>query len=183
MAYVCSLTLEELNMDLHPSFTNTLKNLSECEKQARVDAHAQKVMGNIPHLTYNQQVLNKLIAQHGMEKVAGWLEHLSNEGSVPTPVVFNTDTLMGEANVFFSNCINLLRKKNTDYNKATDALSGFRKFGVHGILVRLEDKLGRVANLLNKEAQVKDESVDDTLLDIANYAFLAYACRKAGILQ
>lgn len=181
MAYVCSLTLEELDMDLHPSFTNTLKNLTEAEKKARVDAHAAAVMEKIPHLTYNQQVLNKLIATHGMEKVSKWLEQLSNDAGIEHHQSIRYEALMQMAEGFFQSCLFLLSKKNADYNKSEDALSGFRKFGVKGILVRLEDKMGRVDNLLTKEALVHDENIDDTLLDISNYAFLAYACRRVGI--
>lgn len=42
------------------------------------------------------------------------------------------------------------------------------------------DKLQRIANLLEREAQVKDESVDDTLKDLANYSLilLAYLVSK-----
>lgn len=43
-----------------------------------------------------------------------------------------------------------------------------------GVLVRMLDKMQRISNLINKEAQVKDESVLDTLIDLRNYAAILY---------
>jgi len=44
-----------------------------------------------------------------------------------------------------------------------------------GITVRMTDKLSRIITLLNKEAKVTDESITDTLLDLANYALILKA--------
>jgi hypothetical protein len=40
-------------------------------------------------------------------------------------------------------------------------------------LVRLEDKLNRARTLSKQTALVNDEKIEDTLLDMANYAILA----------
>lgn len=51
-----------------------------------------------------------------------------------------------------------------------------RLFGVSppiGILIRMSDKITRVASFVRKGfCAVKDESVEDTLLDLANYSLL-----------
>ena len=39
-------------------------------------------------------------------------------------------------------------------------------------VVRVGDKMNRIKSLIKKEAQVKDESIKDTLLDMANYAIM-----------
>ena len=39
--------------------------------------------------------------------------------------------------------------------------------------VRLDDKLHRFKQLIKQEAEVKDESITDTLMDLANYAIMA----------
>ena len=44
-----------------------------------------------------------------------------------------------------------------------------------GITVRMTDKLSRIITLLNKEAKVSDESITDTLIDLANYALILKA--------
>ena len=61
-------------------------------------------------------------------------------------------------------------RKNHDYgdsfNKSLD------KFGLIASVVRMNDKMERIESLTNKEALVKDESIKDTLLDLANYAIM-----------
>lgn len=69
----------------------------------------------------------------------------------------------------------LMEKKNHDYAAASDPFRNFRMFGPLGILVRLSDKMSRLRSF-EEEGQllVKDESVQDTVLDIINYAVLYY---------
>ena len=68
-----------------------------------------------------------------------------------------------------------MEKKNSDYATGDDAFKNFRMAQLVGvspdraILVRVADKIARIANLLDKEAQVKDEAITDTLLDVINY--------------
>jgi hypothetical protein len=50
-------------------------------------------------------------------------------------------------------------------------------FGEFGVLVRLNDKMERLKHL-NKMPSVKNESIDDTYLDIANYAVIALMIRR-----
>lgn len=64
----------------------------------------------------------------------------------------------------------LYQRKNSDYGNSFSIL--FRKFGLKSTVIRLWDKLLRLETLCEKEAQVKDESVEDTLLDMANYCIM-----------
>lgn len=62
-------------------------------------------------------------------------------------------------------------KKNTDYGDSFGI--SVRKYGNIAALTRISDKFNRIENLiLNGNAQVKDESLKDTLLDLANYAIM-----------
>jgi hypothetical protein len=63
-------------------------------------------------------------------------------------------------------------RKNHDYGDA--AYQGYKKFGPTYFLVQLHNKLSRLESLTapGTETQVKDESIDDTLLDLANYAVM-----------
>lgn len=69
----------------------------------------------------------------------------------------------------------LMKKKNADY-AARSPFDNFKLcegLGVSaekGILIRLCDKISRVGSVLEKGAQVKEESITDSCLDILNYA-------------
>lgn len=61
--------------------------------------------------------------------------------------------------------------KNADYGDSVH--DTYIKYGLTSFLVRLEDKLNRARTLSTKQALVNDEKIEDTLLDMANYAILA----------
>lgn len=72
-----------------------------------------------------------------------------------------------------------LTSKNKDYGS-----SAFERPYLHphipvedAILVRMSDKVGRLHNLMQNNA-VCDESIDDTVLDLAGYCILFLANRK-----
>jgi hypothetical protein len=70
-------------------------------------------------------------------------------------------------------------KKNHDYSKSTDPFANFKTIESYGFstevgfVTRMSDKLSRIANYVAQgELKVKEESVEDTLLDLANYCLL-----------
>jgi len=91
------------------------------------------------------------------------------------------------AQSFFNECIEISKKKNADYTgKNDDPFSNFSSVEVlgisteHGFLTRMMDKFKRIASFAeNGELQVKDESVTDTLRDLANYSCLLAAYIKS----
>lgn len=60
--------------------------------------------------------------------------------------------------------------KNHDYGNSFE--QSCNKFGIIASVVRLGDKMNRIESLTVKKAEVKDESIKDTLLDLANYAIM-----------
>lgn len=60
--------------------------------------------------------------------------------------------------------------KNHDYGNSFE--QSCDKFGLIAAVVRLGDKMNRIESLTVKKAEVKDESIKDTLLDLANYAIM-----------
>ena len=64
----------------------------------------------------------------------------------------------------------LYARKNHDYGDSFHRT--FEKWGLPMAAIRLEDKLQRFVTLIRAESQVKDESIRDTLIDLANYAVM-----------
>jgi hypothetical protein len=65
-------------------------------------------------------------------------------------------------------------RKNNDYGGPDDPWKNFRDFGTLGIVVRMSDKFARIKTALveKRGLEVSDESVEDTLIDLANYAII-----------
>ena len=95
---------------------------------------------------------------------------------------------------FFDATVSRMRKtmedKNADYAGANDE-NAFANFNLIeafkvtqtevGFFTRMTDKMARIASFIRKGTlQVKDESVADTLIDLANYSilFAAYLSHK-----
>ena len=90
------------------------------------------------------------------------------------------------AQKFFNDCVEISKKKNADYTGKNDnPFSNFtsvESLGIsteHGFLTRMMDKMKRISSFAeNGTLQVKDESVIDTLRDLANYS-----CLLAGYIE
>lgn len=72
--------------------------------------------------------------------------------------------------------IAIMKAKNNDYAGKDDPLKNLRRHGPYGIVVRMDDKICRLDSFLNPALQMKiqvlDEKLEDTALDLANYALL-----------
>lgn len=66
----------------------------------------------------------------------------------------------------------LYARKNADYGDSFD--KSMDKFGMVVSAIRIGDKVNRLSSLVTRqqEAQVKDESIADTFLDLACYAIM-----------
>ena len=64
--------------------------------------------------------------------------------------------------------LELFTKKNIEYGDA------FAKYGVIGVLMRIEDKLKRCMSITQNGVNlINDEGIRDTLIDLHNYAAMA----------
>ena len=70
----------------------------------------------------------------------------------------------------------MYRKKNNDYG---DSFKRTRDKHSNTALIHLNEKLDRLETLIGgQEQKVNDETIEDTLLDLANYAILELMERK-----
>ena len=88
----------------------------------------------------------------------------------------------------FNEAIELMHTKNHDYAPTDNGMGNLgecEELGLctseDGVLIRITDKWARIKNLMSSRgarAQVSDESFEDTLRDLANYALIYRAIVK-----
>lgn len=82
------------------------------------------------------------------------------------------DKISKQHALYLENLHETYLKKNKDYGSSFD--DSLDNFGSIAGVVRISDKYNRLVQLTasNEEAKVSDEAVEDTLLDMANYAIM-----------
>ena len=109
---------------------------------------------------------------HTLQEVKHGIEMLGTRPVLPDNIKQFIDITTKMANTY--------RAKNHDYGNSFE--QSLDKFGLVASVVRIGDKMNRIESLTMKEAQVKDESIKDTLLDMANYAIMTvmWMDKKSG---
>ena len=70
----------------------------------------------------------------------------------------------------------LYAKKNHDYGNSFN--KGMDNIGVAYGIGRLYDKMNRIITIMKVKAEVNDESIQDTLIDLACYSVMTYGYLK-----
>jgi hypothetical protein len=91
-----------------------------------------------------------------------------------------SNSLLRNLEAYTGSMVETARKKNSDYTGGDDPYANFRAcedIGLCsvevGIMVRMVDKLMRMRAFVAKGTlEVKDESIEDTSLDLANYSLI-----------
>ena len=81
----------------------------------------------------------------------------------------DVDTILSELR-------SIMMKKQADYGPLNIALAPGGP--MNGLRVRMYDKLARLNNLADKAATPNFESVEDTLIDLANYAIIGLLVQR-----
>lgn len=100
--------------------------------------------------------------KHRLQAVEDGLLHLGSRPKLSDSVEQFMDITTNMAKTYAA--------KNHDYGNSFE--QSLDKFGLLAAVVRMGDKMNRIESLSKKEAEVKDESIKDTLLDLANYAIM-----------
>jgi len=85
------------------------------------------------------------------------------------------------AEAIYEDLLEVLISKQIDYGP--DNINNAPGGAMNGILVRMSDKMERLKNLTyhtDEDAAPNHESIDDSLLDIANYAVIAMMVRQGS---
>lgn len=75
-----------------------------------------------------------------------------------------------EFNNIITEMSELYSKKNHDYGDAFGQT--FAELGIISAITRISDKTNRLKSLATKDQRVDDERIEDTLMDLANYAVM-----------
>lgn len=114
-----------------------------------------------------------------LESIIDKLEHIANELPLEKAdplydLMLELGELIDDGVGPFIDITNSLTKiyqaKNQDYGNSFER--SLYKFGLVASIIRLSDKMNRIESLSQTKAKVKDESIEDTLLDLANYAIM-----------
>ena len=74
----------------------------------------------------------------------------------------------------------LYNRKNADYGDSFDKT--LDEFGLVASATRMSDKFNRFKSLIQNPAQVPEEKIEDTLIDLASYAMMTIKwIRQNGI--
>ena len=91
----------------------------------------------------------------------------------------NEDNFDREVDEILNELRDMLLRKHSDYGE-----ENLKVHGLYGILVRMDDKMARLSNLIGKEHDPKvDESISDTFRDIAGYSVQALRMLGNGELD
>jgi hypothetical protein len=97
-------------------------------------------------------------------------------------IVMNRTELLANHEVLCTKARELMKRKNSDYagKRGNEPFANFTRCEAmdicsteQGFLVRLTDKMSRLSSFVESGVfEVKDESLEDTIVDIINYAVL-----------
>jgi hypothetical protein len=136
--------------------------LEEHERKMKDYYAGTKRAGNKPYLP---DVSKHGFTSCGCEVCERAYSNIKKTNSKIEPLLeFNAATIARKA-------IKLLAQKHEDYGPSniSDAPGG----ALNGLSVRLHDKVARLNNLLSNNKKPKNEAIEDTFIDILNYALIA----------
>lgn len=111
------------------------------------------------------------------EQVLGKLNKFDSSGSTQ----FTRDHYNEEFAKITKQMSELSARKNSDYGGLVDPFKNFREFGAFGIVVRMGDKWARIKSALveKRDLKVLDETIEDTILDLAVYCVILLVWRRS----
>lgn len=91
-------------------------------------------------------------------------------GHCLSPLSIKESTKADDFEELIKEMLELYKAKNSDYGDSFGET--YRDLGIISSVTRIVDKVNRLKSLTTKEQKVNDESIRDTLIDLANYAVM-----------
>ncbi len=129
-----------------------------------------------------QYKINNNIDERKFEKIGNEIEYVPMQEVVTidrVDYIHKTKDISDLHNEICQRLNDICTRKNKDYkNSFSDT---WDEFGIISLVIRLNDKMLRLKQLSKYDAQVKDESLKDTLMDMANYCILGVIELEKGV--
>ena len=173
--------------------TDKFKPMSWEEREKKEKELIERLKENMPNV---KNLMDRVGDRKQAEYIpAGKVENIEKETVIDSNVIKGAKTYMAnpkpnciptenktDSAKIFDEILETMRKtyyaKNTDYGSSFD--KGIDRYGWTSFKTRIFDKFNRVETILDKKESdpdykplVQDEKLEDTLLDMANYAILA----------
>ena len=131
--------------------------------EATVNEEYRKLIDKLDMvIEYSEDNTDKEVPLSVLEEVKDGIKHLGLRPVLPYNVQQFMDITTDMAKTYTA--------KNHDYGDSFK--ESLDEFGLVAAVVRIGDKMNRIKSLIKKKAEVKDESIQDTLLDMANYCIM-----------
>ena len=163
------------NISDEPTYMSMPRGVAE--RYRKMEARAEREVGRynrykeetVKSTRYPEEENNKNVTSPGFKAEEKWVPKPGTKGMMKVrPSIF--DHILEQMS-------DVHRRKNADYGDA--AHEGYKEFGIQYYIIQLHNKLQRLKSLTkdNSKPQV-NESIEDTLLDLANYAVMALESRR-----
>ena len=91
-------------------------------------------------------------------------------GHCLSPLSTKKNTKVDDFEEIVKEMLELYKAKNSDYGDSFGET--YKKLGLISAVTRISDKVNRLQSLCIKEQKINDESIRDTLIDLADYAVM-----------
>lgn len=138
--------------------------------ETKINSEYQKYADIIQNLL-NNSTINDVGAKAALSTIRDFLLHMGSEIKLaPNVEAFRAIT---------TDMCKTYAAKNHDYGDSFNI--SLNKYGLLAALVRMGDKMNRLEALSKNPAEVKTESIQDTLLDLANYSIMTIMWLKTQL--
>ena len=164
------MTRKEKEIILYNYCDNKTFNCTECPLSKKYDKETDKY-------TDDYGCVFEDMDDEMLDKVYGWYKELdlATESKCcrkePNDLKQNIEPKVKQHCAICQKLNQIYKAKNHDYGDSFG--DTYKKLGIISAVTRLSDKMNRLMSLaVSHDAQVKDERIEDTLLDMANYAIM-----------